>query len=102
MPGVELAVRSFEPGVRDQPRTAVSRPGDVNHVETELLDDPVAVDVDEIQPGSRAPVPEQPRLDVLQPQRLFQQRIVEEVDLADRQIIGGAPPCVDQPQLLAR
>ena len=60
-----------------------------------VLDDAIQVHVDEVQPGRRAPVPEQARLDVLERQRLAQQRIVEQVDLADREIVGRAPPGVD-------
>ena len=37
-------------------------------------------------------MPEQPRLDVLGPQRLAQQRVVLQVDLGDRQVVGGLPP----------
>ena len=40
-------------------------------------------------------MPEQPRLDVFARQRLAQQRIVEQVDLADRQVVGRPPPPVD-------
>ena len=52
------------------------------------------------RPGRRAPVAEQPRLDVLGAQRLAEQRVVEQVDLADRQVVGGPPVGVDQPQLV--
>jgi hypothetical protein len=40
-------------------------PHDVDHVEVAAADDPVQVNVDEVEPRRRAPVPEQPRLDVL-------------------------------------
>jgi hypothetical protein len=43
----------------------------------------------------RTPVAQQPRLDVFDGERLAQQRIVEQVDLAHRQVVGGAPPGVD-------
>ena len=49
------------------------------------------MDVEEIQAGRGAPVAEQTRLDVFVPQRLAQQRIVVEIDLTDRQIVGGPP-----------
>ena len=52
--------------------------------------------VDEVQSWCRAPVPEQPWLDMVLCQRLLEQRIVIEIDLADRQVIGGAPVRVDQ------
>ena len=56
-----------------------------------FLDDAVQVDVDEVEAGCGAPVAEQPGLDVLRFQRLLQERIVVEVDLPDRQIVGRAP-----------
>jgi hypothetical protein len=34
---------------------------------------------------------EQPRLDVRGAQRLAQERVVEQIDLADREIVGGPP-----------
>src|SRR5262249_31180525 len=50
--------------------------------------------------GRRAPVAEQPRLDVLPLERHLEQRVVEEVDLADRQVVGGPPVGVHLPQLV--
>ena len=54
------------------------------------------------RPGRRAPVAEQPRLDVLRLERLAQQRVVEQVDLADRQVVGRAPVGVDPAELVGR
>ena len=79
---------------------AVTRPGDVDHVEVVLVDDAIQVRVDEIEPGRRAPVAEQARLDVLDRQRLRQQRIVEQIDLSDRQVVGGAPVRVETRQVV--
>jgi hypothetical protein len=42
---------------------------------------------------------EQPRLDVFALERFFQERIVEQVDLTDRQIIGRAPISIHLSQL---
>ena len=56
------------------------------------------MDVDEAQTGRGAPVAEQPRLDVLRPQRLAQQRVLLQVDLADRQVVRGLPVAVHVPQ----
>ena len=100
--GIDLAVGPFEIGVGDQRRAAVAGPGDEEHLEVERFDEPVEVGVDEVEAGRRAPVAEQPRLDVLLDQRLAQQRIVEEIDLADRQIVGGAPVGVDQLEFALR
>jgi hypothetical protein len=45
-------------------------------------------------------VAEQPRLDVLDLERLAQQWVRLELDLAHRQVVRGAPVRVDQPQLV--
>jgi hypothetical protein len=45
---------------------------------------------------------EQSRLDVLAAQRLAQQRIVEQVDLADRQIVRRGPVRVEQVQVVSQ
>jgi hypothetical protein len=65
-----------------------------------LPDQPVQMDVDEVQPGRRAPVAEQPRLDVIELERRGEQRVVEEIDLPDRQVVGRAPLGVDAVQLV--
>ena len=74
--------------------------GDVERIEVARPDRPVQVHVDEVQPGRRPEVPEQPRLDVLGLERLSQQRVVEQEDLADGQVVRRAPVCVDAAQLL--
>ena len=99
---VDLAVSPLEIGVRHQAGPAVAGAGDVDHVEVVLLDHAVEVDVDEVQTGCGAPVAQEPRLDVLLGERLLEQRVVVEIDLADRQVVGGAPVGVDQRLFLAR
>ena len=44
-----------------------------------------------LSPGGGAPMPEQTRLDVFELERGFEQRIVLQIDLPDREIIRGAP-----------
>jgi hypothetical protein len=39
-------------------------------------------------------VPERAPLDVFEAQGLLKQRIVTQIDLADRQVVGGTPPGV--------
>ena len=68
----------------------------VDHVEVKLFDQAIEVCVDEVEAGRRAPMAEEPRLDVLLLERLAQQRVVEQIDLADGQIVGGAPVGVDE------
>ena len=99
---VDLAVGAFEVGVGDQRRAAVPRADDVDHVQVVALDDPVEVDAEHVQARRRAPVAEQPRLDVLALQRLLQERVVEQVDLADRQVVGGPPVGVHLAELVRR
>ena len=43
---------------------------------------------------------QQARLDVLWPQRFLQQRIIEQINLTDRQIVGSAPVAVQQVQVI--
>jgi hypothetical protein len=78
----------------------MSGTGDVEHVEVASLDDAVQVNVDEVLAGRRAPVPHHQRLHMRERQRLAQQRVVVEIDLADRQIIGRPPVGVDQAHFL--
>ena len=73
--------------------------GDENGVQIVRFDRAVDVRVDEVETGRRAPVAEQPRLDVLGAQRLAQQGVVEQVDLTDGEIVRGAPPRVEQIEL---
>ncbi len=81
--GIQFAVRPLQPGVRHHAGSAVTGPADIDHVEVVLPDDAVAMHIDKIQTRSRSPMPEQPGLDVLEPQRLFQQRVVYQVNLPD-------------------
>ena len=88
-------------GRRSRPaRAAVTGTGHVQHVEISLLDHAVHVRVQQVQPRGGAPVPEQARLDVLGQQGLTQQRVVEQVDLPDGQVVRGPPVGVQQRHLL--
>jgi hypothetical protein len=89
--GVNLAVRPLQVGVRHQPGAAVSRPGHVDDAQVPLPDRAVEVDVDEVEPGRRAPVTEEPWLDVLPLERLAQQGVVHQVDLPDGEVVGRPP-----------
>jgi hypothetical protein len=44
---------------------------------------------------------QEPRLDVVRPQGLFQQGIVQQIDLSDGQVIRGSPIPVEQLQLVS-
>src|SRR6185369_1282039 len=75
---------------------------DEDRLEVPLVDRAIHVRVDEVQSGRRAPVSEEPWLHMLRAQRLAQKRVVEKVDLTDREVIRGSPVRVDATQLLAR
>jgi hypothetical protein len=89
-------------GVGDEARPAVTRPGDVDHVHVARVDDAIEMNVEEVEPRRRPPMPEEPGLGVIEPERLAEQRIVEQIDLPDRQIVGGAPPVVHAAQEVGR
>ena len=78
----------------------MARAGDVDRTQVAGANLPVQVRVEQIQARHRAEVAEQAKLDVLGLQRLAQQRVVEQVNLADRQVVGRAPVGVDQTQLV--
>jgi hypothetical protein len=69
--------------------------GDVDHVEIIQSDRPVQMGVDEILPWRRPPMPDHQRFDMCQRERLEQQRIRVEVNLTDREVVRGAPICVE-------
>ena len=56
--GIDLAVAALEIGVGDQRRSAMAGAGDVDHVEIVQSDGPVQMDVDEILPRRRSPMPD--------------------------------------------
>ena len=98
--GINLAIRPLQVGVGHQRRPPVPGAGDVEHVQVVELDDPVQVDVEEILAGRGSPVTEQARLDMLQLQRLLEERVVHKVDLSDGQVVGGTPVGMHLAQLL--
>src|SRR5947199_7720359 len=73
--GIQLGVGAFQIGVRDHSWPAVPRTTNVYNIKIVFLDQAVEVYVDEVQPGRRTLVTEQPRLHVLKFQRLTQQRV---------------------------
>ena len=95
---IHLRVGALEVGLRHHGRTSVPGPDHVDHVEVALADQAVEVHVDEVEAGRRAPVPEQAGLHVLAPQRLVEQGVVEQVDLAHGEVVRGTPVRVDPGQ----
>ncbi len=98
--GIDLGVRALQVGVRDDAGATVTRADDVDRVQVVRPDHAVHVRVDQVESRCGAPVAEQTGLDVLGPQGLPQQGVVEQVDLTDRQVVRRAPVGVDAPQLV--
>ncbi len=99
---IELRVGALEVGVGNETRPAVAGSGDVDRVQVTLPDGTVHVHIDEVEARRGAEVPEQARLDVLCHEGLFQERVGEQVDLPDREVVGRAPVGVDQSQFVCR
>jgi hypothetical protein len=74
--------------------------GNIDHVQIVLADDTVQMDIDEILPWRGAPMADHERLDIGQLQLLAQQRIIVQIYLADREVVGGAPVGVHPPPLI--
>src|SRR6202043_3102132 len=55
---ITLGVRAFEIAVGHDTRAAVARTNDVDHVQVIVLDQPVEVDIEEIQAGCGSPMTE--------------------------------------------
>ncbi len=69
----------------------MARPGNVDHVQTVRTDGAVQMHIYKVLPGRCAPVAKQPGLDMFRLKGLPEQRVVEQINLADRQIIRGPP-----------
>ena len=93
--GVVLAEAALQPRRGDSARAAVAGSGHAQHVEVVGHDQPVEVGVDQVQPGRGAPVAEEAGLEVLDVERLGEQRVVEQVDLGCRDVVGGPPESVE-------
>src|SRR6185295_13636340 len=97
---IDLAVGPLEVRVGDERRAAVPRTRDEDHVEVVFPDDPVQVDVNEAQARGRSPVAEQVRLDVRDLERLLEERIREEVELPDGEVVRDTPINIHLSKLL--
>src|SRR5262249_55492352 len=84
---VHLTVCPLQVGVSNQGWPAVPRANDVDHAQVIALDNPVEVNAEHVQAWRGAPVAEQARLDVFPFEGLFEEWVVQQVDLADRQVV---------------
>ena len=88
---IDVGIGAVEPVVGDEEVTAMARSGQKDHVEVIPLDHPIAMNEDKVLSRDGAPVSDNLVLDHVTGQRLFQQRIVEEVELSSREIVGRHP-----------
>ncbi len=92
---INLAPCALKVNVSNDCRPAVSRAGDVKHVQIVFFDRAIQMDVDEVLPWCRAPVTDHERLHMRQSERFLQQGVVVQIDLTDGQVIRGAPVAID-------
>ena len=79
----------------------MSRTSDEQNVEITLHNRAIHVSVNEIETRCRSPVSEESRLHMLDLERLLEQRIRTQIDLADRQIVGRAPVSIEKVKRVA-
>src|SRR2546430_9931790 len=84
------------------PWRAVAGAGEEDGVEVVLVDQTIEMNVGEAQAGARAPVPQEPLLDVPGLQRLPEQRVLAEVNHAGRQVRARSPGGVCPAEHLGR
>lgn len=89
--GVYFLIAAVQPVLGHHGVAAVAGAGDIYHVEVEFLYDPVQMRVDEVLSGDGAPVADDLLLDVILAEGLFEKRVVQQVELAGREVVGGAP-----------
>jgi hypothetical protein len=77
--------------MRHDPGAAMPGTDDIDHVQIIVFDQAIEVDVEHVQPRRRAPMAEQTRLDMRHGERLGEQRVLPQIDLAHRQVVRGTP-----------
>src|SRR3989344_4122730 len=89
--GIKLTVGSLQISVCHQTWSTVTWTSDIENIEVILLNDAVEMYIDEIQTWRSAQMAQQPWFHMFQLQGLFEQRIIVQINLADRQVVGGSP-----------
>ena len=77
--------------MRHQPRTAMAGADDINHVQIVFFDQPVEMDINEVEPGGGTPMPKQTGFDVFELEWSLEEWIVLQINLPNRKVIRGAP-----------
>lgn len=88
---IDFGIGSLQVGVRHQPRAAMTRTDNADHVQVVELDQAIEMDIDEIQSCRRTPMAKQARFDMFQPKRNLKKRIVLQIDLPDGQVVCRSP-----------
>ena len=88
---IDLAVSAFKIGVAHDRRAAMARARDIDHVEVVFFDDSIQVHINEILSRRRPPVAEQHVFHIRKRQWPLQQRIVVQINLPDREVVGRPP-----------
>ena len=99
---IHLAVCALQISIGHHSRPAMSRTRNVQHIQIAFLDHAIQVHVHEVESWCGAPVTKQAWFHIGQRQRRFQQRILQQVDLPNRQIVRRTPPRVHVVQELGR
>ena len=99
---INLAVAAFQIGIGHQCRAAMAGTGDIDHVQVVFFNDAIQMHIDEILARRGAPMSHHQRFDVRLCQLFAEQRIVVQIDLAHRQVIGGPPIRIDAAERLRR
>ena len=99
---IQLAVRPLEVGLGDVRWTAMTWAGHEDGIQFTLSNRSIEMDVHEVQTRRRSEVPEETRLDVFGPQRFAEQRVVEQIDLTDGEVVRRTPVAVHRGELTGR
>ena len=98
--GIDLGIAAVQPVLGHHGVAAVAGAGEIDHVQVAALDDPVQMGIDKVLARAGAPVAHDGLLEVALAQRTLQQRVIQQIQLACGQVIGGAPVGVDLIELL--
>src|SRR5512146_111016 len=97
---IELAIGALQPCIGDNGGSPMAWTGDINHVQGIFFDDTVEMGINEVEPRSRPPMPEQAGLDVLERKRSSEQRVIKKINLAYGEIIRCPPITLNPVQLV--
>ena len=87
------------PGVLGERRATMTRACDKDHGEITGDDEPIKMDVNEVEPPAWYPNGRAAATLCAPAATVLEQRIIEKIDLPDGKIIGGPPVCVQSAEL---